>query len=170
MSMAACEEKLCELFELLFREPEPEISKEKRLYLDTGEGGKKSYFCADWYLCNGKDELAVEIERCQKHPSTNVLKYWLLMETGKVSRLTLLHVICPKNDAGVRIELAKQCGQWMASRPDDAFTYISLDLRKDAKNGPSSAPDKISHERARQIGNVLCSEADCPKKKSAAQG
>ena len=89
--------------------------------------GNNIGFRSDGLLTDEKSLLALEIEAAQKHPDTNVGKYWLLQKTHPYKKIVLVHVYTPRfNSYGWRKELGNFYAEMMGKMPQ--FSYHQLDF------------------------------------------
>ena len=87
-------------------------------------------FKSDGMLTDGETLLAIEIESRQKHPDTNVGKYWLLhKDYRQYQKIVLFHVFTPLFDSyGWRKKLAEFYAVQM--KGEVPIEYILKDLRE----------------------------------------
>jgi hypothetical protein len=75
----------------------------------------------------GEDQfLYFEIEEGQHHPSTNVLKYWPILEESPSIRIILVQWIRKKPKSPNRWKLAQFVGAKMMLEFPDRFQYVFL--------------------------------------------
>ena len=85
-------------------------------------------FRSDGMLTDGKVLLALEVEAGQKHPDTNVGKYWLLGRYQTFKKIVLFHIYTPDfNSYGWRKTLGEFYAEKMKS--EIPFEYVPLDYR-----------------------------------------
>lgn len=85
---------------------------------------------AHWLLVSGW-ELALEVEEGQRHPCTNVAKYWAWLERNPSRRLALVHVYFPTSRAldDKRDLLGRFLAEKMVSALPGRFSYFRVTLR-----------------------------------------
>ncbi len=108
-------------------------------------------FRSDGMLTDGKVLLAIEVEAGQKHPDTNVGKYWLLGRYHTYKKIVLFHIYTPDFDSyGWR----KTLGEFYAEKmqTEIPFEYVLLDRRE------SESYDSTLKEIQAQIAIRITSE------------
>ena len=89
---------------------------------------------APWSLADCEHRLSehvrvfVEIERAQKHPTTNVVKYWPWLEAEPARRVLLIHLF---DRNAHRRELTRWLGERLEVLLCGRFRYVSADLPLD---------------------------------------
>jgi hypothetical protein len=69
--------------------------------------------------------LFVEIERAQKHPTTNVVKYWPWLDEEPARRLLLIHLFDQNTS---RRQLTRWLGERLELTLPRRFIYVAADL------------------------------------------
>jgi hypothetical protein len=89
--------------------------------------------------------VAVEVEAGQRHPDTNVGKYWWLYERIRYRRIVLFHVYTPGFKPN---KSRKELGRFYAKqmRGKVPLEYILRDYHEDAEKGYSAICAKIKTE------------------------
>lgn len=71
--------------------------------------------------------IFLECECTQKHPNTNVLKYWPFLEENKDYKVILFHYFYPENKAPKnRVRLCRFTASKLVSLFKERFQYINL--------------------------------------------
>lgn len=85
---------------------------------------------ADVHVALGAQRhLFVEVETNQKHPSTNVLKYWPWLEVRSDDRVILVHAFMrPVTVSPNRLQLARWTGDRMTKSMNGRFWYCRLEI------------------------------------------
>lgn len=100
---------------------EPEIRVRKLLEDGLGVQFQCDRRCVDdwgqadgWAMLTNETWLVVEVEAKQKHPTTNVLKYWPYLENHRNERIVLAHCFFP-DSPGLSSSRGK-LARWLGSR------------------------------------------------------
>lgn len=86
-------------------------------------------FRSDGMLTDNHTIIALEIEASQKHPDTNVGKYWLLQTYKQYKSIILYHIYTPKYQS---YPWRKKLAEFYVSKmkPEVPIEYVVLDYRK----------------------------------------
>jgi len=111
-----------------------EIQREHHLYPEEKQRSPK----ADIVIKKGINEwIVIEIEECQTHPDTNILKYWEFLEKNKNLSLKLIHILgrgfaegkTKKGNYISRVNNCKFLKKKMEIDLNNRFRYILEDLK-----------------------------------------
>ena len=99
---------------------------------------------------NDKKFLFLEVETSQKHPDTNVLKYWPYLEENRKIKIFLIHSFLTNeiNRNGSRINLAEWLANKLQKRFGKRFYYHRIFVSQDYKN---IADKKLLKEKIEQF-------------------
>lgn len=107
----------------------------KELEAEKGIKAAEGFF---WGFPDGADTLKdgsfifYEIEEGQQHPSTNVLKYWPVLEENNKMSIILIQWLIRKARSKNRWELSMFTGNKMMQAFPGRFEYVFLMLEDDA--------------------------------------
>ena len=103
-------------------EPHLKIEFENFEYRLDGWGEADNYCQLD-----NNTFVFIECERSQKHPNTNVLKYWPFLEENNSFKLILFHYFFPENKAPKnRVRLCQFTASRIESVLTGRFQYVHL--------------------------------------------
>lgn len=96
---------------------------------------------AKWGRTDGEVQLSdstillLEVESTQKHPSTNVLKIWPLLETNNEVSILLVHAFFPDSPglAGSRGELASWLAKKIETTIGNRFSYHRIVVSREGQ-------------------------------------
>jgi len=99
----------------------------------------------DGYAIVDGVSLFVEIENTQKHPDTNVLKYWPFLEEEGTEKMILVHVFSSQSPgvSGSRSSLAEWVAKKICSKFGDKFKYFRIIFRMPEEE--IEGLEKLSH-------------------------
>jgi len=128
------------------------IYKEKKqdIYEKCPQG-----FKSDGLITDGKVLIALEIERTQKHPDTNVGKYWYVYEKcHKYDKIVLIHIYTPVFESYPwRVEL----GRFYADKMKEygvPLEYIVMDYRG-KQNDPDTALNEVAEILKKYVNQYM---------------
>ena len=86
----------------------------------------------DFYSQHGNILVLLEVEKGQKHPSTNVIKVWPYLEENPDLKILLIQIVRQENNAPKnRIALCKYIGKKIESEFPKRFRFVFREWHND---------------------------------------